>query len=155
EYLQGKRVYPVNVEISPSGICNATCPFCFYANTGELGEHRAVFLQTGPLAKMLLDCSQLGVKSISWTGGGDPSLHPDIGVLVDHVHKLGMEQGMFTNALAKPKYDPYKLQWIRVTCTDKPFRLEHIWPLRGARTLGFAFNYAGVQDDDYLKRTLD
>jgi hypothetical protein len=53
-----------------------------------------------------------------------------------------------------PKYDPAQLDWIRVTMTDKPYKPECIKPLRAAKTLGFAFNYAGPQDDAYLWQTL-
>jgi MoaA/NifB/PqqE/SkfB family radical SAM enzyme len=97
---------------------------------------------------------QLGVKSISWTGGGDPSLHPDICELVAYAYQ-DFRQGMFTNALAMPQYNPVLMSWIRVTMTDKPYREDVLLKLRGARTLGFAFNYSGPHDDDYLRETLD
>jgi hypothetical protein len=69
--------------------------------------------------------------------------------------EFGLEQGLFTNALATPKYDPATLSWIRVTMTDKPYNVEAIKKLRECKTLGFAFNYAGNQDDLYLVQTLD
>lgn len=153
-YMAGERVYPINIEVSPSGVCNASCEFCFYANTGELGHHRKVFLDYTKLATVLEEAAGLGVRSVSWTGGGDPSLHPQIGRLVEWVSTLGMKQGMFTNALAEPKYDPRLLDWIRVTMTDKPYRQDVIAKLRACPTLGFAFNYSGPKDDDYLMDTL-
>lgn len=154
-YIAGERVYPINVEISPSGICNATCNFCPFANTGELGAHRNVMLETGRLLLFLTECAALGVKSIAWTGGGEPSLHPDIAAIVEEVNSLGMNQGMFTNALARPKYNPARMDWIRITMTDRPYRVDYIKELRAAKTLGFAFNYSGPQDDDYLRTTLN
>ena len=154
DLVDNRKTYPVNVEISPSGICNASCDFCFYANTGELGEHRKEFLDIDVLTSLLIDCKDLGVKSVSWTGGGDPSLYPRIATAVSLVSDLKLQQGMFTNALAKPKFDPSKLEWVRITMTDKPFRVDHIKELRACKTLGFAFNYSGPVDDDYLKTTL-
>ncbi len=152
-YLAGKKVYPVNVEISPCGICQASCEFCFYANTGELGSHRNVMLDANTLFEVMDEMAAMGVKSISWTGGGEPSLHPKIDELVAYANKY-FRQGMFTNALAMPKYNPVLMSWIRVTMTDKPYNLKALESLRGAKTLGFAFNYAGPQDDAYLQQTL-
>ncbi len=153
DHLEGRRIAPVNVEISPCGVCNASCDFCFYAN-GDLGGHRKVFLDKRRLIDLLSECSDMGVKSISWTGGGEPSLYPDIHAVVQWVVMEGMDQGMFTNALAAPRYNPASLQWMRVTMTDKPFREEYIKALRPTRTLSIAFNYAGPQDDQYLRDTL-
>lgn len=153
--VAGKKVYPINVEISPSGVCPASCQWCFYANTGELGEHRKVFLEKVRTKRLLAELFDMGVKSVSWTGGGDPSVHPDIGQLVEHANICDLKQGMFTNALAKIRFDPSLLEWARVTMTDKPFNVENIRKLRECKTLGFAFNWSGKQDTDYLKQTLD
>jgi MoaA/NifB/PqqE/SkfB family radical SAM enzyme len=154
QYMRGEKIMPIGLEISPAGMCNASCAFCFYANTGELGEHRNVLLDSEKLVRVLEDASCMGVKAITWTGGGDPSLHPNICTLLEIVDSLGMEQGMFTNALAKPKYDPALLTWVRVTMTDKPYRPEYIKMLRPAKRLGFAFNYSGASDLNYLMETL-
>jgi MoaA/NifB/PqqE/SkfB family radical SAM enzyme len=153
DYLAGKRVYPVNVEVSPSGACQATCDGCWFAR-GDVGGHRKVFLDTKRALDLLWEFSELEVKSVSWTGGGEPSLHPEIGKLVDSAAAAGLEQGMFTNALAAPRFDPARLAWARVTMTDKPYRAEHIRRLRPAKTLGFAFNYAGPEALEYLWETL-
>jgi hypothetical protein len=154
EYMSGKRVYPINLEISPSGICQASCDFCFYANTGELGHHRNVMLDTERAKFLLLECQELGIKSVSWTGGGEPTLHPHFEHLVETARYAGLEQGLFTNALAAPKYDPQLLAWVRVTMTDKPFRPDYIKALRTCKTVGIAFNYSGPQDDAYLRDVL-
>lgn len=153
-YLNGQHVYPINIEISPSGICQATCQFCFYANTGELGSHRNVMLDPIVLLNLLDDCGVLGVKSVSWTGGGEPTLHPRFNLLAEYAAGVGLEQGLFTNALATPKFDASLFEWIRITMTDRKYNEDAIHLLRPAKTLGFAFNYSGPQDDDYLKLTL-
>lgn len=152
--VAGGKVYPINVEISPSGFCNAHCDFCFYAD-GALGDHRKEFLETDRTLRLLEELEELGVKSVSWTGGGDPSLHPHIDQLVSYTRLCNLKQGMFTNALAKIRFDPTLLDWVRVTMTDKPFNVENIRTLRQCKTLGFAFNWSGAQDTDYLKQTLD
>lgn len=153
-YMRGEKVYPIGIEISPSGVCQASCDFCFYANTGELGAHRKVFLGKERVLRLFEECYSIGVKAITWTGGGEPSLHPNIAWFVYQAYKNDLKQGMFTNALAMPAYDAAQLSWIRVTMTDKPYKVDCIKPLRAAKTLGFAFNYAGPQDIPYLEDTL-
>lgn len=149
-------VYDIAVEDAHEFFANGILVHnCFYANTGELGSHRKVFLDTIKTAELLSEMASLGVKSVSWTGGGDPSLHPEIGTLVDSAAIDDLKQGMFTNALAKIRFNPTLLDWVRVTMTDKPFNLENIRQLRQCKTLGFAFNWSGSQDEDYLKQTLD
>lgn len=154
DVVAGRRTYPINVEISPCGVCQASCRGCWYAHTDELEGHRKVFLKAEVLIGLLWQCSDLGVKSVSWTGGGEPSLYPDIKEAVAFTASCGLEQGMFTNALAMPRYDPSLLRWIRVTMTDKPYKVDCIKPLRAAQALGFAFNYGGPHDDAYLWETL-
>ncbi len=154
DHLAGKRVYPVGVEVSPSGACTASCDFCFYSN-GNLGNHRKIFLDTARAIKLLGEFADLGVKSVSWTGGGEPSLHPEIGELVNFAAQVGLQQGIFTNSLAAPRFDPAKMEWIRVTMTDKPYKPEHIKRLRTTKNLSFAFNYDGSKASyDYLWETL-
>jgi cyclic pyranopterin phosphate synthase len=154
EHMAGRRVYPVGIEISPSGVCQAHCPQCFYSN-GDLGGFRKVFLDKYVLAQLLCDAKAIGVKAITWTGGGDPSLYPDVEKIVQHTAGLGLDQGMFTNALAMPRFDPSLLQWIRVTMTDRPYKPDCIRALRPCKTLGFAFNYRGAKEDGaYLLETL-
>ena len=154
-YMAGERVYPVGLEVSPSGACNASCNFCFYANSGELGEHRNVFLAEERALRLIAEAAELGVKAVTWTGGGDPSLHPQIAAMVEAVNDRGLEQGMFTNCLAAPRYDPAKLAWVRVTFTDKPMRQEYLKRLRACPRFGFAFNWAGAADEADLRRVLE
>jgi hypothetical protein len=127
---------------------------CWYAE-GSAGSHRKKILLQDRLFHLLDEAAMLGMKAITWTGGGDPSLHPKIGAAVEQTHFLQMAQGMFTNALGHVNYDPSLLNWIRITMTDKPYKIEHIKRLRACPTLGFAFNYKGPQDDAYLRETLE
>lgn len=152
--VRGEKVYPVNIEISPCGWCQARCAGCWYAH-GAAGGHRKVQLDINRLKSLLREMAELGVKSVTWTGGGEPTLYKWFSLAVEEAHGLGLRQGLFTNALAHPGYAPHLLDWVRVTMTDRPWREECVEALRPCKVLGFAFNYAGPQDDAYLKETLD
>lgn len=144
-YLKGEKISPINIEISPCGICNATCPWCFYKN-----NHSKKILDKDVLLKFINDAQTLGVKAITWTGGGEPSLHPNF---KDIVKSVKIDQGLITNGLILPKYDPKFLNWIRVSKTDVDWNQEVLKNLRDCPTLGLCINYTGNEDE--VKYSLD
>jgi MoaA/NifB/PqqE/SkfB family radical SAM enzyme len=146
KFLRGEKVYPINIEVSPSHTCNAKCPWCFYAGTHV--KKNIGMMDTAVLTKFLNDAANLGVNAITWTGGGEPTLHPDFAAMSELVHALGMKQGLFTNALLKPTYNPSLFEWIRVSNTERAWPTENIQWLRSkTRVLGMAYNYAGNDEE--------
>jgi hypothetical protein len=96
--------------------------------------------------------AQMEVKAITYTGGGDSSLHPNIKEIVEKAHSVGLQQGFITNAL-KVAYDPTLLEWVRISLTNKPLPVDNIKILRACKTLGININYGG--DEEEVKRTLE
>jgi len=151
KFLRGEKVYPINIEISPSHTCNAKCPWCFYAGTHI--KKNVGMMNTEILKECLNDLKELDVKAITWTGGGEPTIHPNFSELIELASQLEFKQGLFTNALAKPIYNPLLFEWIRVSNTDREWPIENIKLLRkNTKSLGMAYNYAG--DDDAVKESL-
>jgi GTP 3',8-cyclase len=104
----GSHPAPVNVEIDLSNRCNLGCQGCHFAHTHTRGPlaHSARpdgMLDVGDLmpAQLALNIiDQLagaGVRSISWTGGGEPTLHPDFERIIRYAHSRGIAQGIYTN----------------------------------------------------------
>ena len=145
EYCDGKTVFPINVEISPTGRCNAKCSWCFYDEFKD--PDFFVDFDKARLRELMHELSGLDVKSITWTGGGEPTLHPDFGELVELAHSLEIDQGLFTNGLRRMEADPGKLDWIRVSKTDKDWKANNLKYLRGSKTLGLCLNYLGNDED--------
>jgi len=144
EYLEGKNIVPINIEISPSGICNASCPWCFYGNNKTTEK-----LDTNILLNFLKDCTDLGVKAITWTGGGEPTLHPDFSKIIKN---QTMDQGLLTNALNIPTYNPSILSWIRVSKTNKDWNKNSLEILRQCKTLGLCINY--IDNEQEIEESL-
>ena len=152
KFLKGEKVYPINIEISLSHTCNAHCSWCFYTNTHVAKKEG--MMDKDILFQLVQDLSELGIKAISWTGGGEPTLHPDFSEVVDLTDSLGIKQGLFTNALLKAEYDPAKFEWIRISNTDKDWNIKNIEYLRSkAKVLGLAYNYSG--NDKEVKDALE
>jgi organic radical activating enzyme len=145
-YLKGNSIIPINIEISPSGICDAQCSWCFYKN-----EHSKQILKTEILIRFLKEAEVLGVKAITWTGGGEPTIHPDFKSIIKVPNN--MEQGLITNGLKIPKYDPSVFSWIRVSKTNKDWNLNSLKVLRKCKSIGLCINYIG--DDKEVKESLN
>lgn len=140
KYFEGEFVSPINVEISPSGKCQAACDFCFYRQEGKsLNGLDKVLFEEDRMKSLIDEFAEMGVKSISWTGGGEPSMHPSFGKFVDWTHKSGLKQGLFTNGLIV-NYDSTKFDWIRVSKTNRDWKEENLKELN-PKTLGMCLNY--------------
>lgn len=138
-FIQGNKVFPINVEISPAGTCNAKCPWCFYS-----GTHKPVFLKTDTLMDAVFEMENMGVKAITWTGGGEPTLHPDFPEFTKRIKELtSIKQGLITNALLPPQYNPAVFEWIRVSYTPSGWKPSNIALLRACRALGLCINDTG------------
>jgi len=115
KWLETGRINPILVEIAPTGYCNASCPWCFFKEKQDKER-----ISTPVLLRAIDDLVKLGIKAINWSGGGEPTLHPDFERFLFHAARQGVKQGLFTNG-----YNTIPAQelfaWIRISLTDKGF----------------------------------
>ncbi len=155
KYLNGEFVPPVNIEISPSGKCDAGCEWCFYRQEScIIPGLDGNLIRESRIEGLMEEFAGLGVKSISWTGGGEPTLHPSFSRFAEWACWSGLKQGLFTNALKPIVYDSTLFEWIRVSKTNFPWNEETLRKLRECKTLGLCINYRGVEDDELITKTL-
>ena len=111
-WLDTGHVFPILAEISPTGFCNARCPWCSF--NGKKSKEKIDYYK---LTNAITDMKIVGLKAINWTGGGEPTIYPEFEKCVRLCKSLGIEQGLFTNG-----YQEIPLQenfsWIRVSITD-------------------------------------
>ena len=105
----GERPAPVNVEIDLSNRCSLGCEWCHFAYThtrGPLAGKRdkptdAVsggdLMDTELAFAILEQLHENGVKSVTWTGGGEPTLHPEFDTIMGWADALKLEQGLYTH----------------------------------------------------------
>lgn len=91
---KGKDVYPITCEIDPSNACNLNCSFCMYAK--GLKKNRDI-LPWKTYYNLITELKILGVRSITFTGGGEPLMNPRFNDMVSEAHSVGFEIGLITN----------------------------------------------------------
>lgn len=79
---------PIHIRIKPTNVCNHDCWYCAYKSSNlQLGKDM-VERDSIPREKMLEiidDCVEMGVKAITFSGGGEPFVYKH---LLDAVKKL-------------------------------------------------------------------
>ncbi len=86
---------PVSVEVHPSNRCNLGCVFCSWR------EHRhAEELTSASFRRLIDDLIDLSSKSVVFSGGGEPSLHPYLPTAIKRLSRAGIEVGVISNGLA-------------------------------------------------------
>ena len=106
-----KKFYPVYVEISLSGICNHRCKFCAL---DYLGYNRG-FADFKNLRKAIKDMAKAGVKSICFSGEGEPLLFPKAKEIIDYAKSLGIDTALVTNGTYLKKELLPSLTWLKVS----------------------------------------
>ncbi len=116
DWLAGKEVFPIYVEVGPAGICNCRCTFCSVDYIG----YKKRFLATAMLTERLAEMARLGVKSVMFAGEGEPFLHRDLPELIVHADRCGIDVALTTNGILMRPGIPEKIlghtRWIKVSC---------------------------------------
>jgi MoaA/NifB/PqqE/SkfB family radical SAM enzyme len=98
--LRGETVFPISVEIDLSNSCPHDCPFCSFGTSKSHGYRQQNWV-TFPAPRMLTlleEMSAVGVKSITFTGGGEPLVHRAAAAIFEKASER-FEWGVVTNGL--------------------------------------------------------
>lgn len=82
----------VSVEIQPTNMCNYNCMFCSYAN-----HKNGLTIPSEQLDNICNQLIALGVKSVFFSGGGEPTLHPYIKEAIKKLKTAGIDIALITN----------------------------------------------------------
>lgn len=94
-WLKGKNIYPICIEVGPSGRCNHRCIFCAF----NYLKYQGTFIDKDVLIGFLLQAATLGVKSIVYSGQGEPLLHKNMAELIKETKGLGLDVALSTNGV--------------------------------------------------------
>ena len=154
---RGEQVVPVHLQVDLSSLCNHGCKFCGYrSETGLSSEEfggldlRGNFtnnpnrwIDTAKMKEILDDCAALGVKAVQFTGGGEPTVHPDHIEVFAYALDHGLDVALVTN-LSRLK-EGWRAIFPRFT-----------W-IRASIDAGSAASYAAIRDvpDHAYRKVLD
>lgn len=95
EWKEGQLIYPIYMEISPSGSCNHRCIYC----GKDFMEYQPRSLEISIFKDRLKEFGRLGVKSIMYAGEGEPFLHKDISDIIITTKNSGIDVAVTSNAV--------------------------------------------------------
>lgn len=128
DWLEGKAIAPIYMEVSPSGACNHRCSFCALDFMGYTPR----FLPTKILCERFAELGRMGLKSVMYAGEGEPFLHKDMVTIAQVAHRAGIDNAFTTNAVALTTAKAQALlpvtSWIKVSCnagTAKSYAAIH------------------------------
>ena len=88
------KTYPVAVEIDLTNKCNHRCVWCMF---DKFKEKTPVTLEKQLVFNLLNELQEVGVKAITYVGGGEPTLHKDFDEIITRSYEMGFEVGLVTN----------------------------------------------------------
>ncbi|MCP4396593.1 MAG: radical SAM protein [bacterium] len=95
DWLQGKLVFPIYMEISPAGACNHRCTYCGLDFMG----YQVRYLDVTVLKERLSEMGKLGLKSVMYAGEGEPFLHKQRTEIIRHTKEAGIDVAITTNGV--------------------------------------------------------
>ena len=121
EVGEGKRISPIYIRMKPTNYCNHKCYYCSYADSA-LGLRDSVNKQDQiPWEKMqeiISDISDMGVKAVTFSGGGEPLVYPYIVEAMQRILDADIDLSIITNGqLLKGERAEVlaKAKWVRIS----------------------------------------
>ena len=125
-HLNNKKTDPITLEVDPSNACNHSCPFCISGHIHlnkfkgtEFFDRRMMDEKT--LMSLCKDVTSMDINSLTWTGGGEPTMNPHLKKAMSYISKNSkIKMGMFSNGSMFSKFDMFNiiadtLSWIRIS----------------------------------------
>lgn len=122
-YYDKERFGPVMVDIHPTLACQNKCSFCISANFHVSGVERSNFnrkhqLDYDVLQDVIYELSEMNVRSVQLTGGGEPTLYQNFVDLLYELKNSGIRVGLITNGIKVGEYAKEILDtvdWVRIS----------------------------------------
>ncbi len=164
QIANGEIVAPFYIRLKPTNICNHHCAYCTYGsgNTNNKTynrnsiDHRSM-IPWDKMQEIISDMSNMGVKAVTLTGGGEPLTYPHLLDALDMLHRNNIELSLISNGelldgeRAEALYDA---KWVRISF-DSPIqdlycRLRGVKPQSFKRVIDNIESFAHNKDKDCI-----
>lgn len=153
----GERISPIYVRIKPTNHCNQNCSYCHYKNPYlKLDQyHPQDEISREKMLEIIQDFKDIGVKAVTFSGGGEPLLYPYIEETMDTVLRAGIDLSIITNGsilTGKKAELLFRAKWVRISLESGC--AETYSKIRGVREEAFDIlcenikKFAGMKDTD-------
>lgn len=116
----GERVTPIYVRIKPTNRCNQNCYYCHYRNPYlDLDQYKpSDEIPKEKMTEIISDFKAIGVKAVTFSGGGEPLLYTYIEESLEKVIRDGIDLSIITNGSllsgSKAKLLSHA-KWVRIS----------------------------------------
>ena len=134
DWLNGKRIPPIHIDVGLSKGCNIRCEYCFGVLQGNFYKKGSeVYFPRDPLLRYVREAGEIGVRSMAFVGEAEPLLNPHVYGAIIEGKKAGVDVALGTNGIL---FDTGKngeealeyLSWIRFNisaASDEAYRRIH------------------------------
>jgi sulfatase maturation enzyme AslB (radical SAM superfamily) len=130
DIIKGKNPFPVSCEIDPSNLCNHNCLWCI---NGKFRKSNRVSIPAELMFRIIREMAANKVKSIAFTGGGEPFMNPATTEAIILTKKHKMDVGLVTNGelldKEKCKIIVDNCNYVRISldaATNNTHRIVHL-----------------------------
>lgn len=113
---------PIHVRLKPTNRCTHHCRYCCYRNPHLFLSERMKerdFIPPAKMRELVRDLGEMGVKAVTFTGGGDPLCYPRLAEAIEGLLKARVKVAMLTNGalLHGPiaRLLARRASWVRVS----------------------------------------
>lgn len=117
-----KIMPPIHIRIKPTNICNHNCSYCAYrVDNLQLGKDMVVRDQITreKMMEIIDDIIEMGVKAVTFSGGGDPFCYPHLLETVKKLSKSSIKFAALTNGSLLQgeivEIFAHNAQWLRIS----------------------------------------
>ena len=115
-----ERCNPLYIRIKPTNICNHNCYYCHYKNPYLVLDEYCPndMIPREKMLEIVSDMREMGVKAVTFSGGGEPLVYPYIEETMEEVIKSGIDLSIITNgSMLKGKKAELlaKAKWVRIS----------------------------------------
>lgn len=126
-------VTPITLELHLTNRCSHDCLFCMYKDEIRNTSLKSYQLEQSIAENIIRDSKEMGVLAITYSGGGEPTLHPGFKKITALGKSLGLEQGLITNGSNLKRKDIREsilnnFKWVRISMdagSDITYKVMH------------------------------
>ena len=98
--LEGRLTAPIAVRVKPTNKCNHGCFYCVYDASFSCihqEKRRKDEIPLGKIEEILNNFSEMGVKAVIYSGGGEPLFHPNAEDFLEFTVKNKLDLAIISN----------------------------------------------------------